>query len=153
MPKVLEGIFGNWQMSGVVIRQAGPTLLWGNYIFNGDPDQIALPKDQRSVDHWFNVNAGFNKNSGTQLASNIRTFPMRLNSVRADGQSKWDVSMAKVFRIGEKTQFRLRTQCFNIMNHPNFAAPNVSVTAAAFGTITSTVGMPRTFQVAMTVQF
>lgn len=153
MPRVLEGILGNWQFSGVVIRQAGPPLAWGNIIFNGDPDSILLPKDQRTVDHWFNVNAGFNKNSSQQLASNIRYFPMRLSSVRADGQSKWDVSMAKNFRITEKVEFRLRTQCFNILNHPNFAGPNMSPTSSAFGTITSTVGMPRTFQAAATLQF
>ena len=113
---------------------------------------MALAKDDRSVDHWFNT-TNFNKNSAQQLASNIRYFPMRLNSVRADGQAKWDISMAKIFRVGERAEFRLRTQVFNIMNHPNFAGPNLSPTSAAFGTITSTVGMPRTFQVAMTMQF
>jgi hypothetical protein len=153
MPRVLEGILGNWQFSGVVIRQAGPPLAWGNIIFNGNPDDIVLPKDQRTVDHWFNVNAGFNKNSSQQLSSNIRYFPMRLSSARADGQAKWDVSMAKNFRISEKVEFRLRTQCFNILNHPNFAGPNLSTTSSAFGTITSTVGMPRTFQAAATLQF
>jgi len=76
-----------------------------------------------------------------------------LSSVRADGQAKWDISMAKNFRVTEKLEFRLRTQCFNILNHPNFAGPNLSPTSAAFGTITSTVGMPRTFQVAATLQF
>jgi hypothetical protein len=152
MNKVLEGVFGNWQMSAVVIRQAGGPLTWGNVIFAGDPDQIALPKDQRSVDHWFNT-ADFNKVSSQQLASNIRYFPMRLSSVRADGQAKWDVSMAKTFRIREGVEFRLRTQCFNIMNHPNFAGPNLTTTSAQFGTITSTVGMPRTFQAATTLQF
>ena len=86
MPKVVEGALGNWQMSGVVIRQAGGPLSWGNIIYNGDPDQMALAKDDRSVDHWFNVKSGFNTNSGTQLSSNLRTFPMRFNSVRADGQ-------------------------------------------------------------------
>ena len=140
-------------MSGVVIRQAGPPLAWGNIFFNGDPGQIVLPKDERSVDHCFNVNAGFNKVSNQQPASNIRTFPMRLNSVRADGQSKWDISMAQTFRLSKKAQFRIRTQCFNIMNYPNFASPNVTVTSAAFGTITSTVGMPRTFQADATVSF
>jgi hypothetical protein len=149
----LEGILGNWQFSGVVIRQAGGPLTWGNIIFNGDPDSIVLPKDDRTVDHWFNTKAGFNTNSSQQLASNVRFFPMRLSSVRADGQAKWDVSMAKNFRITERLEFRLRTQCFNIMNHPNFGGPNVTTTAAAFGTITSTVGMPRTFQAAATLQF
>ena len=153
MPKVFEGVLGNWQFSGVVIRQAGPPLAWGNYIFNGDPDTIELPKDQRTVDHWFNVNAGFNKVSGQALASNVRYFPMRLSSVRADGQAKWDVSMAKTFRITEKLEFRLRTQCFNLLNHPNFSGPNTTPTSTAFGTITSTVGMPRTFQAAATLQF
>ena len=43
---------------------------------------------------------------------------MRLSSVRADGQAKWDVSMAKTFRITERLEFRLRTQCFNLLNHP-----------------------------------
>jgi hypothetical protein len=152
MNKVLEAVLGNWQMSGVVIRQAGGPLTWGNIIYTGDPDQMALPKGQRSPDHWFNT-TNFNKVSNQQLASNIRYFPMRLSSVRADGQSKWDISMAKTFRVRESVEFRLRTQCFNIMNHPNFAAPNLTPTAAQFGTITTTVGMPRTFQVAATLQF
>ena len=153
MPSVLEGILGNWQFSGVVMRQAGPPLTWGNIIFNGNPDDIMLPKDERTVDHWFNTKAGFNTNSSLQLVNNVRYFPMRLSSVRADGQAKWDVSMAKNFRITERFEFKLRTQCFNIMNHPNFAGPNVTTTSTAFGTVTSTVGMPRTFQVAMTMQF
>ncbi len=152
MPKLLEAALGNWQMSGVVIRQAGGPLTWGNILYNGDPDQMALAKDDRTADHWFNTTY-FNKNSAQQLSQNIRYFPMRLSGVRADGQSKWDISMAKIFRISERVEFRLRTQVFNIMNHPNFAAPNLSPTSAAFGTITSTVGMPRTFQVAMTMQF
>ena len=77
---------------------------------------------------------------------------MRLSSVRADRQAKWDISMAKTFRITERLEFRLRTQCFNLLNHPNFAAPNVTPTSSAFGTITSTVGLPRTFQAAAAKQ-
>jgi len=153
MPSVLEGILGNWQFSGVVMRQAGPPLTWGNIIFNGNPDDIVLPKEDRTVDHWFNTKAGFNTNSSLQLVNNVRYFPMRLSSVRADGQAKWDVSMAKNFRITERFEFKLRTQCFNIMNHPNFGGPQMSTTSSAFGTITGTVGMPRTFQAAATLQF
>jgi hypothetical protein len=153
MPKLAEGIIGNWQFSGVVIRQAGGPLNWGNIIFNGNPDDIMLPKDERTVDHWFNTKAGFNTNSSQQLGSNVRYFPMRLSSLRNDGQAKWDVSMAKTFRVTERVEFRLRTQCFNIMNHPNFGGANVTTTSSAFGTITSTVGMPRTFQAAATLQF
>jgi hypothetical protein len=48
---------------GVVIRQAGPALGFGNAIFNGDLHDIPLPKDQRDVDRWFNTAAGFNRDS------------------------------------------------------------------------------------------
>jgi hypothetical protein len=48
---------------------------------------------------------------------------------------------------------RFRAQCFNLMNHPNFAAPTISVTSSSFGKITSTVGMPRTIQFALNLTF
>ncbi len=126
---------------------------WGNIIFTGDPNQIALPKGERDVDRWFNTGAGFNKVSNQALTSNIRTFPMRLASVQADGQSRWDLSLVKGFRIREKVMFRLRTQCFNIMNHPNFGTPNVTTTSTAFGQVTATQSMGRAFQIAGTISF
>jgi hypothetical protein len=153
MSRPLEAALGNWQLSGIVIRQAGAPLAWGNIIFAGDPDQIRLPKDERNVDHWFNTEAGFNKISGQALASNIRTFPVRLASVQADGQAKWDVGLAKGFRLSERALFRLRAQCFNLMNHPNFGAPNVTTTNAAFGQVTATAGLSRNIQAAATLTF
>ena len=153
MSRPLQGALGNWQLSGVVIRQAGPPLAWGNIIFTGDPDRIELSKDFRTVDQWFNVNAGFNRVSNQALGSNIRYFPLRLTSVQADGQARWDLSLAKGFRIREKGLFRLRTQIFNIWNHPNFSVPNVTPTSTAFGQITSTQSSGRSFQLAGTVSF
>jgi hypothetical protein len=153
MSRPLEAVFGNWQMSAIVIRQAGPPLLWGNIIFIGNPDQMRLPKGDRDVDRWFNIDSGFNKISGQALSSNIRTFPMRLASVQADGQAKWDIGLAKGFRMGERAMLKVRAQIFNIMNHPNFGAPNVSPTSAAFGQITATAGLSRQVQAAATITF
>jgi hypothetical protein len=153
LSKPLQGLLGNWQLSGVVVRQAGPPLAWGNIIFTGDPNQIALPKADRDVDRWFNVDAGFNKVSGQALGSNIRYFPIRLASVQADGQARWDISLAKGFKVTERAMFRLRAQLFNIMNHPNFSGPNVTTTSTAFGQITGTAGIGRSFQFAGTISF
>ncbi len=153
LSKPLQGALGNWQLSAVVVRQAGPPLTWGNIIFNGDPDKIRLPKSERNVDRWFNVDAGFNRVSGQALSYNIRYFPMRLASVQADGQARWDVSISKGFRIRERSMFRLRVQCFNLMNHPNFGTPNVTPTSTAFGQITGTQSIARSFQFAGTLTF
>jgi hypothetical protein len=153
MSTPLNAVFGNWQLSGIVTRQAGPPLLWGNIIFAGDPDSIAIPRSERTVERWFNVDAGFNRVSNQALSQNIRSFPMRLASIQADGQSRWDLSLTKRFRLAERRTAQFRAQCFNIMNHANFGAPNVSPASTAFGTITSTAGLPRTWQFSLGVNF
>ena len=62
-------------------RAAG--LGFGDAIFTGKISDIALPGGQRNADHWFNVNAGFNRNPNDQRGSDIRTFPLRFSGVRA----------------------------------------------------------------------
>jgi hypothetical protein len=39
------------------------------------------------------------------------------------------------------------------MNHPNFGAPNVTTTNAAFGQVTATAGLSRNIQAAATLTF
>ena len=148
-----QAIAGNWQLSGVVVRQAGGPLDFGDILFNGDIQNIALPKDQRTVDRWFNTDAGFNKVSGQQYVYHIRTFPLRFSGIQADGQSKWDLSVSKAFRLGERARVQFRAHCFNIMNHANFAKPQMSPTNTAFGRITATQGLPRTFQFSLNTSF
>jgi hypothetical protein len=153
MWKGLEMLAGGWQLNGVVTHQSGAPLGWGNIILNGDIHNINLPGDQRSVDQWFNVNAGFVRDSSQQLASNIRTFPLRLAGVRGDGQNMTNISAIKTFPITEKVRFQFRAEAYNALNHPNFNAPNTTVTSGAFGTITSQNGGPRSFQLAAKILF
>ena len=59
-------------------------------------------KDERDVDRWFNTDAGFNRNAAQQLASNVRTFPLRFSGLRGDDQQRWDFSLSKKFIITER---------------------------------------------------
>jgi hypothetical protein len=43
----------------------------------GDLKNIPLAKDQRTVDRWFKIDAGFERSSSQQPGSNIRTLPSR----------------------------------------------------------------------------
>jgi len=153
MPKWAEISAGGWQLNGVVTHQSGDPLTWGNILFQGDIHTIALSSDQRSVDEWFNVNAGFVRSSSLQLASNLRTFPLRLAGVRGDGQNMVNLSAIKFFAITEKVKFQFRAEAYNSFNHPNLTDPNVSVTSTAFGTITAQNGGPRSFQIAGKITF
>jgi hypothetical protein len=144
-PAALDWVAGGWQLNGVVQRQSGPALGFGNSIFTGNPDDIRLPKDQRNTDRWFNTEAGFNRNSAQQLGSNIRTFPLRFSGVRGDGQARWDFSAIKNFKVSERVRVQFRAECFNAWNHPNLSTPSTSPTSSSFGRITSQ-NAPRSWQ-------
>lgn len=127
---------GGWSAQAVYLGQAGAPINWGDIIFNGDIHQITLPKDQRTVERWFNVDAGFERNSANSLAQDIRTWPLRFNNIRGKGYNNWDLSMIKRFRVKERYTLEIRGEAQDAMNHPVFAAPNANPTALNFGQIT-----------------
>jgi hypothetical protein len=150
----VDFFLGGWQLNGVVQRQSGPPLAFGDVwtLFTGNPDDVKLSKDQRSPDRWFNVNAGFNKNAAQVLANNIRVSPLRFSGIRGDGQARWDFSLIKSFVIHEDIRMQYRAECINAWNHPNLGTPNTNPTVAAFGTITSQ-DVPRLWQMSLTMKF
>jgi hypothetical protein len=154
MPRALDFLAGGWQLNGVMQKQSGPPLGFGDIwtLFTGDPDNIVLPESQRSVDRWFNTDAGFNKNNAQQLASNLRVSPLRFSNIRGDGQSRWDFSVIKSFRMAEGWTTQFRAECLNAWNHPNLGTPNTTPTSTAFGTITSQ-DVPRSWQFSLKVSF
>jgi hypothetical protein len=130
----VNAVIGGWQVQGIYTYQTGFPIGFGNIIFTGDIDEIALPASERSVARWFNTDAGFNSDPNQQLGSNVRTFPLRLDSVRADTVNNVDLSIIKNTEIaGKNLQFRFES--LNALNHPLFPGPNTDPTAVAFGTI------------------
>lgn len=153
-PAALDFFAGGWQLNGVTQRQTGPPLAFGDVwtLFTGNPDTVALPNDKRNVDRWFNIDAGFNRNSAQQLASNIRVSPLRLSSTRAPNQDRWELSAIKTFRVTEKVRTQFRAECLNALNHPNLSAPNTSPTNSSFGAITGQ-DPTRTWQFSLRLSF
>jgi hypothetical protein len=151
LPAFVNLFVGGWQLGGVIVRQGGQPLEFGNAIFTGNLKDIELPKDERDVDRWFNTEAGFNRNSAQQLASNVRTFPLRFGGVRGDGRATWDFSLIKNVRIAATT-LQFRAEVYNAMNHPNFNLPNTSPTSTTFGRITS-AGDARNWQFSLKLKF
>jgi len=132
-------VVGQWSVQAIYQGQSGPALGLGNIIFTGDIHNIVLPRGERRVERWFNTDAGFEKNSARQLASNIRTFPSRLTGLRSDGYNNWDLSLLKNFAITERLKFQLRAEAQDALNHAMFAAPNTTPTSTLFGQVTNTV--------------
>jgi hypothetical protein len=150
--KSLDMVAGGWQLSGAMQYQSGQPLGFGNAIFNGDLNNVVLPKGQRSVDQWFNVNAGFERNNALQLASNLRRFPIRFNGIRGPIQARWDFGLIKNFMLTERWRLQFRAETFNAFNYASLANPNTGVTTGAFGTITGQ-DPPRSWQGALKLSF
>jgi hypothetical protein len=151
MPKFLEFFAGGWQLSGVQQRQSGQPIDWGQMIVVGDSSKLALASTERSTDHWFNTDI-FAKSSAVQVASNVRTFPLRFSNVRFDSQRRWDFSLNKTFRVTEKAKVKFRADAFNALNEPVLRGPNTTATSGAFGTITAQEP-PRSFQFSLQMMF
>ncbi len=82
-----------------------------------------------------------------QFQFHLRTFPSTFGDLRQDGQNNVDASVLKKFAITESSYFQFRLEAFNLMNHVSFGAPNVAVTNASFGTITTQANRPRQIQI------
>jgi hypothetical protein len=133
----IDAIAGGWQVQGIYSLQSGFPIGFGNIIFTGSLDDIALPAGDRSVARWFNTDAGFNKVSAQQLASNVRTFPLRLASVRTDSVNSVDLSVIKNVAMSGGRTLQFRFESLNALNHPQFPGPATNPTAASFGTISA----------------
>ncbi len=146
---VLAKIVSGWQVQGIYAGQSGQALGFGNAIFTGNLKDIPLPKSQRTVQRWFNTEAGFERDSRKQLGSNLRALSLRFSGIRGDGINNFDLSVIKDTRINETMKVQFRGEFVNALNHALFSNPNTDPYSTAFGTITSEKGYPRRIQLGL----
>jgi hypothetical protein len=151
---------GGWQLQGVYTFQSGAPIGFGNFIYNGEVGDIALPGDQQTVEHWFNT-AGFVTAANQQLDRNVRTFPLRFGYVRYPRQNNFDLSIVKNTAIIGEMRLQFRAEFINAFNRAWFANPNgtnglnTTVTETAFGSINNSTGAnyPRRLQFGLKLLF
>jgi hypothetical protein len=168
---VVEKIVGGWQVSGIYSYQSGGPIGGPNggangwaynnvpgsgLIFTGDFKDIALPSDERTIERWFNTDAGFVKPSNQQrTARQVRTFPIRFSFLRGDNINNTDLSIIKKTDIREGKILEFRTEFINAFNHPFFNTENIVIdpTAATFGRFVSQTQRNYARRIQMSVKF
>jgi hypothetical protein len=73
-----------------------------------------------SANQWFNPNAYLLPAAGTY--GNLGR-----GTLRGPGLAGVDVSLFKDTKLVEKVTLQFRAECFNVLNHTNFATPNLTV--------------------------
>jgi len=106
--------------------------------------------DQNGIPSLFaNTNA-----VSTLVAGYVGTVGYR-GLVRGNHFWNDDLAVSKYFRLPkEGMRLQLRGEGYNLLNHPNFSNPTLSLSApTTFGEITSTSGDPRVLQLALRLEF
>jgi hypothetical protein len=139
-------ILGGWQVGGTFEYQPGPLLNWGNVFFYGDMSDIAV--DNPTLDRWFNVDAGFERNPAKAPANfQKRVFPFRIDGVRGPNLVQSNINFMRTFSLPRSRTISFRVDIINVTNRTTFANPNVNPTSTDFGRITTaTASTPRFVQ-------
>ncbi len=152
-------VAGGWQANGIYTAETGVPvniISGGNNALDGESGDFAdyyggtwqLSADRARKDQiaqWFNTSA-FTTNAVGTIGTGRR------NQLRAPGDSNLDFSLFKNFPIREHQFVQLRSEFFNILNHPNLGPPGNTVTSPTFGRITTALD-PRILQFALKVVF
>ncbi len=154
---------GGWQLNSVVRFSNGPLISApSNVDIIGNP-RSANQTYQRAfntcyentagqpVETVVNSSTGLPTLTGCDSLSPAPAFRQRLSftsqsnssvlNIRQTIYPLLDASLFKQFVIREGTSFEIRGEFFNILNTPNFGAPNTTVGAANFGSVASTSGV------------
>jgi len=137
--RLVNALAGGWQVQGVYQMQSGFPVLFGDLFYNGG--EISIPSSQRTTNRWFNTDAFTSVLNSTATnatpVNHLRTFPLRLSSVRTDFINNVDLSMQKEIVIREGMKVQLRLEFINAFNEPLFPAPVVNPTFTDFGKISA----------------
>ena len=145
---------GNWQLSPIVAYHTG-TWFYAfagvdnslSGVFLDRPDVLGNPyvKSTTGALQWLNPNAFALSAPGT-FGNSGRC------SLLAPGYFNIDAAVSRYINITERHRVELRFEFFNLLNHPNFQAPDNYLSDATFGQILSDVG-PRILQFALKYTF
>src|SRR5262249_12978228 len=101
--------------------------------------------DQPTLGNYFNK-AAFVQNTTGQFGNSGR------NIVPGPNQFNIDFGLARRVPIGERKSVEIRSEFFNVLNHPNFGDPRKVLTDSLLGVIT-TANDPRILQFALKFAF
>ena len=138
---IASTLIGGWQLGAIFTAATGfPNDITAGVdqsnTGEGYDRPNAVPGVSESLAHpstgeWFNTAAFALQPKGTfgNLPRNTATGP---------GIFTIDSTLMKNFNFTERIYLQMRFEAFNTLNHPNFNDPNLSLTGAGFGQITST---------------
>lgn len=157
---VVNAVLGGWQTNGIWRFDSGFPLaasLSGSYnhpipTYGGQrPNLSGTPVKNTGPDSltsYFSNPEVFSMPAIYTLGNAPRTLPW----IRQPGMRNGTASLFKSFplsTIREGSRLEFRIEAFNVLNHVQFAAPNMTVGSSNFGLTTRQANLPREVQLAL----
>jgi hypothetical protein len=161
--RIIRGVAGGWQLSGVVTARSGNalTITQPSGIVNSRPDvvpgvDLVIPnwKDTCSATGCNYLNPAAFAPVPIVSATNATTRPGTYKVGDARSPAEWDINMtlAKNIGMGVGRRLQVRADFFSLLNKRNWGNPVTSITASDFGRLTSAAGN-RTMQLGARLSF
>ncbi|MEX2261762.1 MAG: TonB-dependent receptor [Bryobacteraceae bacterium] len=143
MHPILNGVFGDWQLSGIYTYRSGEFLRFNPMDFAGDP-YIDNPGPEK----WFNTDA-----FKVQTPFTPRTNPWQFDGMTGPNLWNLDATISKVFPIRERYRLEFRMEAYNLTNSLMWANPNLTAGNALFGRSTAQAQGNRGREIQYTLRF
>lgn len=145
---IANAVLGGWDFNSFISLFSGaPISISRPSVNNGQSAEL----NNKSIAEWFNTS-----DFTTAPAYTFGNVGPVLPDVRTDWTRNVDAVLSKNFAFAvaeKKVTAQLRIECFNLFNTAQFAAPNGTVTSAAFGQVTTQANDPRDLQFALKFLF
>ena len=174
-PKDLHSLageaLGGWQVGTVTTLQSGQLLTLtetnANNVFGITSDRAQIASGctysqlvtsgsaKQNLTNYFNKSCFPNAFPIIGDDGKATTFGNSgVGIVRGPGQANVDLSLVKKFPVfRERVRMEFRAEAFNLLNHANFANPQLQENVASFGRILTTAVNPRVIQLALKMSF
>lgn len=161
---IVQGLIGNWRLSGVGTLQAGLPFTAtiskdqaNTGLGSQRPQVIGKPQMVRKPNCWYYNSHNSSCPTGGTDAFSLPTLYTygngSTNSLRNDGLVQFDVSLLKSFPFSESRALEFRGSFFNVFNHTTFATPVTNIDSTSAGQITSTLNAARSIELAAKIYF
>jgi hypothetical protein len=160
---LLGHVLGGWEISGITQLTTGLPLspasslgrdpaglgIIGSSSAGPRPDWACNPNvgAPHTRQQWFNTSCFVDVPAGV-----IRPGNAGRGIIQGPGLERWDVSLFKNLRFGERASFQFRAEAFNVFNHTNPNGIGTSLGSSTYGQITS-YRDPRLLQLAAKFYF
>lgn len=127
----------NGQANGNVVSDAAGIGISGNTNASFRPNLLVNPnngygRNVHNRQEWFYRGA-----FSTPLPGSYAVGNEKRGVITGPGFNRLDIGIFRNFKIWEQASFQLRGEAFNVINHTNFQAVNVSATSTSFGQVVS----------------